>query len=267
MFYQDGQKKNEEKIFWDAQVDGKYLKYEKRVYAAFKEKEYLEIIEKGLAGFNYKKGGKALDVGCGAGVSTIILANLGFDAIGIDISPNLISEAEKLSKDPNISWLTPSGKAEGFSKFVVGDVSKMDFDDESIDVCFLAGLLHHFPDYKPVLREICRVLKKGGIMIACEPNLSNLPYRLSFYLVNKKEGVTPNEFPLIPPETQENIKKYFKDVKISQFRENDVPFLRQMGWVGHSFLGKVIKACILFFKNNLTPKNSRGTFFIVSCQK
>jgi len=263
----DGQKKGEEAVFWDAQVKGKYLKYEKKVYAAFREKEYLEIIKKGLADFDYKYGGKVLDIGCGAGVSTIILANLGFDAIGIDISPNLIDEAKNLSKDTEVSWMTPSGRPEGVSRFIVGDVSKLDFKDESIDVCFLAGLLHHFPDYEPVLKEIHRVLKNGGIMIACEPNKLNLPHQLSFYLVNKKKGVSPNEFPLSPIEAEKNIKKYFRNIKMSQFRENDVPFLRQLGWIGRGPIGDALRVSVLFLKNNFFPKNRRGTFFIASCQK
>lgn len=263
----DGQKKDTEKTFWDAQIKGKYLAYEKKVYSAFREKEYLEIIKNNLAGFDYKKNGKVLDIGCGAGVSTIILANLGFDAVGIDISPNLINQAKELAKDTTISWLTPSGRVEGEAKFLVGDVSKLDFPAESIDVCFLAGLLHHFPDYEPVLKQIYRVLKKNGIVIACEPNLLNLPYRFSFYLVNRKKGVTSNEFPLSPLKLQKDLKKYFRNVKLSQFRENDVPFLRQLGWFGRSILGSLTKILMLFLKNNFWPKHSRGTFFIITCQK
>lgn len=263
----DGQQKEEEKKFWDAQIEGKYLTYEKKVYSAFREKEYIEIIKRGLSDFSYKKNGRVLDMGCGAGVSSIILSNFGFEVVGIDMAPNLINQAEKLLQNPAIPWLTPSGKAEGRPKFMVGDMAKLDFQDESVDICFLASVLHHFPNHEVVIKEIYRVLKKNGIMIACEPNLFNLPYRLSFYLVNRKKAVTSNEFPLSPLSVEKDLKKYFKDVRLYQFRENDVPFLRQLGWFGRSVFGNLLKIIILFLKNNFAPKYSRGTFFITSCQK
>jgi ubiquinone/menaquinone biosynthesis C-methylase UbiE len=263
----DGQQKEKEKIFWDSQINGKYLAYEKKVYAAFREKEYIDIIEKGLTAFKRDKSGKVLDIGCGAGVSTIILANMGFDAIGVDISPNLIKQAQQLACDLNVSWLTSSGKAEGKAEFVVGDGSKLDFADNTFDICFMAGYLHHFPDYNVALKEVRRVLKDGGIMIACEPNRFNLAYRLSFYLVNQKKGVTPNEFPLSPLQVGKDIKKYFKNIAISQIRENDVPFLRQVKWLKDNSAGRAVKATTLFLKNNFTPVFCRGTFFVISAQK
>jgi len=86
-----GQQKKKEERFWDDQTKNKYETYEKKVYSAFREKEYIEIIKKGLSGFDYRKNGKVLDLGCGAGVSSIVLSNLGFDVKGIDISSNLIN--------------------------------------------------------------------------------------------------------------------------------------------------------------------------------
>ncbi len=45
---------------------------------------------------NYVKGKTAIDFGCGAGRSTRFLRNLGFQVIGIDISPEMISKAEEI---------------------------------------------------------------------------------------------------------------------------------------------------------------------------
>ena len=41
------------------------------------------------------KGEKILDAGCGSGRDTSIFINLGYDAIGIDVSKNLLEEAKK----------------------------------------------------------------------------------------------------------------------------------------------------------------------------
>lgn len=261
-----GQRHKEEERFWDNQTKNKYQKYEKKVYSAFREIEYMEMVLKGLSGFDYKKNGNVLDLGCGAGVSSIVLSNFGFDVTGIDISSNLINDAIKLSEDTTIPWLDTDciKKKPGF---MVGDITKLDFQDESFDICFLCGVLHHFPDYEVVLKEIRRVLKKGGIMIAVESNSFNLPYRLSFHLVNKKKGVTPNEYPLSPIKVKNDLGIHFRDIKLYQFRENDVPFLRQMGWFGKGMGGNIIRTIVLLLKNNFAKQISRGTFFIVSCRK
>jgi len=265
------QLKKQEENFWDKQTKNKYESYEKKVYSAFREEEYIKMIKKGMSGFGTRKGDKVLDLGCGTGVSSIVLSNMGFNVTGIDISSNLIDQAIKLSEDVTIPWLKDgilqSDPLKNKPTFIVGDITNLDFEDNSIDICFLCGVLHHFPNYEAVLKETNRVLKKDGIMIAIESNLLNWPYRLSFYLVNRKKGVTPNEYPLSPIEVGNNVKKYFTDVKQSQFRENDVPFLRQMGWFGNGPFGNLIKITVLALKNIIMPKIGRGTFFIVCCKK
>jgi ubiquinone/menaquinone biosynthesis C-methylase UbiE len=65
----------------------------------------------------YVTGHKALDFGCGAGRSTRFLKNLGFDAIGIDISSSMIQSARnvdpggtyELVEDGDFSTLEPAG--------------------------------------------------------------------------------------------------------------------------------------------------------------
>jgi ubiquinone/menaquinone biosynthesis C-methylase UbiE len=261
----------EEETFWNEQTKNKYESYEKKVYSAFREKEYIDMLQKGLSDFDQRESGKVLDMGCGTGVSSIVISNLGFDVTGIDISSNLIDQAIKLSEDATVSWLKDSllrsNSLTNKPTFIVGDITNLDVADNSIDICFLCGVLHHFPNYEAVLKETNRVLKKDGIMIAVESNLLNWTYRLSFYLVNKKKGVTPNEYPLSPIEVEKRVNKYFTNVRLSQFRENDVPFLRQIGWLGNGLSGNIIRKTVLVLKNNFMPKISRGTFFIVSCKK
>jgi ubiquinone/menaquinone biosynthesis C-methylase UbiE len=259
--------KNIEIEFWSTQTKDKYANYEKKVYSAFREREYIEIINKGLIGCYRKRNAKVLDIGCGAGVSSIVLSNMGFDVVGIDISSNLISQAVGLSEDSAISWLTLSGRIEKKPKFIIGDVAMLAIEGESIDICFLSGVLHHFPNYEIVLEEVQRVLKKDGILVACEPNLFNLPYRLSYYLVNRKKGVSRNDFPLSSLSVEKDLKIYFRNIRLYQFREKDVPFLRQLGWFGRSIFGKFMEVIILSLKNTFASEYTRGTFFIVSCQK
>ena len=250
----DNQDKIIEQKFWDLQsTKSKYLTFDQKVYSAFRINEYALMIERANYHYPINPGSKILDIGCGAGVSTIVLSKLGYSALGIDISPGLIDQAKRLAASENSN-----------SEFIVGDASSTDFSDRTFDVCFMVGLLHHFPNYNPVLHEIQRILKDSGILIAVEPNLLNWSYMKSFKLVQQKNGVSPNEYPLSPNKVSIDMKKYFVDIKIYPFREWDVPFLRQIsfGWFELPF-----KYIILFYRKSIPWAKGKGTFFIICCHK
>jgi len=51
-------------------------------------------------------------------------------------------------------------------KFVLGDVMKLPFKDGTFDIVFSGGLLEHFEDVRPVIKEMVRVLRPGGVFSA-----------------------------------------------------------------------------------------------------
>jgi SAM-dependent methyltransferase len=91
--------------------------------------------------------GSYVDVACGTGNYTVALAETGGRWAGVDCSSTMIEAARGKSK--NIDWC-------------IGDVAALSFDDESVDgaTCVLA--MHHFPDRIAALREVRRVLRRGG---------------------------------------------------------------------------------------------------------
>jgi SAM-dependent methyltransferase len=74
--------------------------------------------------------GRALDVGCGAGVFTVWLAEQGLEATGIDLFPEAIAMAEARARERNV-------KAE----FVTGDLFAY-APDRGFDLVFDSGCLH-----------------------------------------------------------------------------------------------------------------------------
>jgi len=103
-------------------------------------------------------GSSILDCGCGIGVSSYLLAKSGFRVTAIDISPLFISEAEK--RYGNQSNLA----------FLIGDVLSMPFRSNSFDAVCSYDLLEHVTDVRGALREMCRIVKTGGLLIAFMPN-------------------------------------------------------------------------------------------------
>lgn len=102
-----------------------------------------------------------LDVGCGPGIYVSELAKEGFRVHGVDYSEEIIAVARK--KVPTDS-----------AQFSVADVYNLPFPDNSFDVVICLGLFQSVDDYEKGLREIERVLKKGGLLIVTTLNSFSL---------------------------------------------------------------------------------------------
>ena len=250
------QNKYEEQRYWDNEARKElYARYQLGVYSSFRVEEYASIVERFFIGVESKV---VLDVGCGAGVSSLVAARKGLKVIGFDLSPNLVKQAVALAGE----------EKDASPRFFVGDAEHMAIADESCDICFFGGLLHHFSrDYTQVIKEAYRVLKQGGCLVALEPNLLNIPYRFSFYLVGRKEPHSVGEYPLSPLRLSRDLRYWFNDVRVYQFREEDIPFLRQLGPAWQGWLGRATGYVLVQLKNRLTAKMSRGTFFIVTAHR
>jgi MPBQ/MSBQ methyltransferase len=105
------------------------------------------------------QGTKVLDVGCGIGGSSRILAQeYGFDVTGITISPQQVQRARELTAE-NIS-----------ARFQVDDAMAMSFPDASFDVVWCIEAGPHMPDKAVFAKELMRVLKPGGTLVAADWN-------------------------------------------------------------------------------------------------
>lgn len=132
-------------------------------YALQKQQRFvLDLIDR-------TKGAKRiLDVGCGAGVTALKLAEKGYDVSGIDIAPNMIRWAQTQAQQRKIAC-----------DFRVGLAEKLPYQDQTYDVLLALGLLGNILDDQPALNEMTRVLKPGGRLILTMPNLLALDLLLA----------------------------------------------------------------------------------------
>lgn len=104
-------------------------------------------------------GTTVLDVGCGIGGSSRILAkDYSFAVTGITISPQQVQRAKEL---------TPDGLN---AQFQVDDAMALSFPDASFDVVWSIEAGPHMPDKAIFAKELMRVLKPGGILVVADWN-------------------------------------------------------------------------------------------------
>ncbi|CAM3210074.1 demethylmenaquinone methyltransferase [Lactococcus hircilactis] len=126
------------------------------------------------------KGLTVLDLCCGTGDWTFDLADaVGKDGtvFGLDFSENMLEIAKEKSlqrHDQNISWIQ-------------GNALALPFEDETFDVVTIGYGLRNTPDYLIVLKEMFRVLKKGGKAVCIDTSHPRLPlYKQAFELYFEK---------------------------------------------------------------------------------
>jgi ubiquinone/menaquinone biosynthesis C-methylase UbiE len=244
------QNKTGETAFWDKMA-------RERIYAAFDDNEYLEVFDRTM---DLDLNGKTIvDVGCASGVSAALLASRGAMVIGLDISPELIKQAQKL-------WPEYAEKI----TFMVGDAENLEIEDCSVDYCFFGGVLHHFPEKDRVYKESLRVLRPGGKFVALEPNRLDFFERIEWAVADLRCKLSPNEYPIDPKEMKQEVLATGFSKSSFWATRNDIPVLAQIPLVRRWFnrqKGFWFKRPVLRFFNAFRCPEHRGTFFVLEAIK
>ena len=104
-----------------------------------------------VMGFNDFFGARLLEVGCGMGTDLLQFARCGAKVTGVDLTPRSI-EISRHHLD-----------VYGYhGEFAITDAEKLPFANDSFDVVYSNGVLHHTADTASAVREIHRVLRPGG---------------------------------------------------------------------------------------------------------
>ena len=105
-----------------------------------------------VMGFNEHAGERLLEVGCGMGTDLLQFARGGAICTGVDLTPRSI----EISRQRFNMYGAPGA-------FLIADGERLPFQDNSFDVVYANGVLHHTPDTAGAVREIHRVLRQGGM--------------------------------------------------------------------------------------------------------
>ena len=148
------------------------------------------------------QGKKILDLGCGAGETSVYFAIKGADVSACDISAGFLGLAENLSKKHGVSLKLAQCAAEF-----------LPWPDNQFDFVFGNGVLHHV-DLEASCKEIYRVLRPRGKAVFIEP----LPYNpvINIYRKMAKDVRTEDERPLTLTQIH-SLKKIYSKVEHQEF--------------------------------------------------
>ncbi|MEE9323977.1 MAG: class I SAM-dependent methyltransferase [Dehalococcoidia bacterium] len=100
------------------------------------------------------QGKNVLDAGGGNGRIAFLISTLGAQVYGLDISEEMIEEAQK--------GATGVGAA---VHLTLGDIKRLPFSDDVFDCTICIETLMHLNNPRRALRELARVTKPGGVLI------------------------------------------------------------------------------------------------------
>ncbi len=107
------------------------------------------------------EGPRVLEMACGNGDMSVVIARKNIKLYGIDIKPNGIAMAQKTARAQKVSDKTD---------FQVVDAAKTGFESDSFDSVIIPELIEHIKDPHLIINEALRVVKPGGLLLVSVPD-------------------------------------------------------------------------------------------------
>jgi demethylmenaquinone methyltransferase/2-methoxy-6-polyprenyl-1,4-benzoquinol methylase len=117
-------------------------------------------------------GKRALDVCCGTGDLALGMARRGAEVVGLDFSPEMLEVARRRTPPPTGRRSDPATPlplpASPTPLFLQGDAQHLPFPDNSFDIVTIGYGLRNLADWQAGLREMRRVARPGGRLLALD---------------------------------------------------------------------------------------------------
>jgi len=126
------------------------------------------------AGFAHTRGLEVLEIGCGLGTDGAQFAEAGANYTGVDLT----DAAVELTRKRFELYGLPG-------KFQTADAENLEFADDSFDLVYSHGVLHHTPETQKAIDEIHRVLKPGGRALIMLYHRDSYNYKINISILRR----------------------------------------------------------------------------------
>lgn len=139
----------------DAELARPLEKHSRAWFEAIEENRYrLEPFIHGFAQFTRHRGKKILEVGVGAGTDHLQWARAGCECFGVDLTQEAVETTAARFRLYGLH-----------STLQRVDAERLPFPDESFDLVYSWGVIHHSERPEAIVAEIHRVLRPGGLFL------------------------------------------------------------------------------------------------------
>lgn len=182
-----------------------------------------------LARYNLVKGeedSSVVDIGCGAGYGSDLLARSFKSVHGVDVSQEAIDLAKKNWQKKNITFTAGSG-------------TKIPFKESTFDIAVAFEVFEHIKDWQKFLSELKRVTKKNGMIYISTPNKN-------IYSPGTKKPINPHHFfEMTEYQFRKALVRYFR---IDQFLGQRTPVYND------HWIWKIVDPLLFIFRNVIPYK-------------
>lgn len=154
-------------------------------------------------------GNKVLEVGTASGYFANILHLAGYEVTAVDLSPNMIKEAKRVSTDLGLTI-----------DYHIMDAQNLDFSENQFDLVFTRLMTWTTPDIKKFYTSSFNVLQSGGTFVNFDGDFGKISF--------SQEG--HEKYPADIME-QANIIKSKLDISKHNRPQRDVELLKEVGFI------------------------------------
>lgn len=126
------------------------------------------------ADFAASRGLRVLEIGCGLGTDGVQFARAGASYTGVDLTDAAVSLARRNFELQNLT-----------GEFRTADAENLDFADDTFDLVYSHGVLHHTPDTERAVKEINRVLRPNGRAVVMLYHRDSYNYRVNISVLRR----------------------------------------------------------------------------------
>jgi ubiquinone/menaquinone biosynthesis C-methylase UbiE len=164
--------KDQIRNYWEGNASSYDKSYGHGLKTAQEKDLWLNLLARNIS---KEKGAKILDVGCGTGFLSLLLAELGHTVTGIDLSAEMRNQATKKARQAKLQ-----------ASFMAGDAESPPFPENSFDIIISRHLLWTLPSPSKALGNWHHLLSPGGTVIIIDGIWTprNLESHIRFFLAD-----------------------------------------------------------------------------------
>lgn len=117
----------------------------------------LEHVHRYLLARGLVNGRRVLDIACGEGYGSDLMAGVAAQVVGVDIVPEVLEHARRRYRRPHL-------------RFAAGSCTAIPLASQCVDVVVSFETLEHHDQHDAMIREVKRVLTPGGLLIISSPD-------------------------------------------------------------------------------------------------